>query len=49
MASERPHRMPCVTGLACLADMAAGRTLRRVLDVPDRTQGGHRLGIGQSS
>jgi len=41
--------MPCVTGLARLADMAAGRTLRRVLDVPDRTQSGHRLGIGQSS
>jgi hypothetical protein len=41
--------MARVTVLARLADVAAGRTLRRVLDVPDHTQSGHRLGIGQSS
>jgi hypothetical protein len=45
LVSERPHLMPCVF-LARLADMPAGCTLRRVLDVPDRTQSGHRLGSG---
>ena len=38
MAGEHPHLVPCVTVLARLADVAdvaAGPTPRRVLDVPD--------------
>jgi hypothetical protein len=38
--------MRWVTILARLADAAPGRSLRRVLDVLDHTQSGHRLGIG---
>jgi hypothetical protein len=38
--------MRWVTVLARLADAAPGRNLRRVLDVLDHTQSGHRLGIG---
>ena len=46
VAGERPHLMRWVTVLARLADAAPGRNLRRVLDVLDPTQSGHRLGIG---
>jgi hypothetical protein len=38
--------MRWVTILSRLADAAPGRNLRRVLDVLDHTQSGHRLGIG---